>query len=77
MVVEREMAGTRIRVVRSSFAEVAMPIYEYTCKECRKSFSTAISIDEHDHKKVTCPKCGSKKVEQQYSPFYAVTSHKS
>jgi putative FmdB family regulatory protein len=54
-----------------------MPLYEYTCKDCHKSFSTVLSIDKHDHKKILCPKCGSKKVEQQFSTFYAVTSHKS
>lgn len=54
-----------------------MPQYEYICKDCSKKFSQVMTINEHDHKKVACPKCGSKKVEQQYSSFYAVTSHKS
>ena len=63
--------------VRSSPAEVDMPLYEYTCNDCHKNFSTVLTIDKHDHEKVKCPKCGSKKVEQQYSAFYAVTSHKS
>jgi putative FmdB family regulatory protein len=63
--------------VESSSAEVVMPLYEYTCKECHKNFSTVLTIDKHEHRKVTCPKCGSKRVEQQFSAFYAVTSHKS
>ncbi len=54
-----------------------MPEYEYICKECHKKFTKTLTLNEHDHNKITCPKCGSKKVEQQFSAFYAVTSHKS
>lgn len=54
-----------------------MPEYEYSCKECHKKFSVVLTVDQHDHKRIVCPKCGSKKVEQQFTPFYAVTSHKS
>jgi hypothetical protein len=36
-----------------------------------------MSIAEYEKKKVKCPKCGSRKVEQQPAAFYAVTSKKS
>jgi putative FmdB family regulatory protein len=54
-----------------------MPTYEYQCQECRKEFSLIMSIGEHGKKKPACPKCDSKKVQQQVSTFQAVTSKKS
>ncbi len=54
-----------------------MPYYDYYCKSCKRAFSKVLSIDQHDHKRITCPRCGSKDVEQKYSSFYAVTSKKS
>ncbi|GEM_PF-197024 len=55
----------------------AMPVYDYRCKKCGKKFSITMSITEHDTKRVKCPKCGSRSVEQQVAAFYAVTSKKS
>jgi putative FmdB family regulatory protein len=54
-----------------------MPRYEYRCQACQKNFSAIQSLAEHEQKVPACPKCGSKKVEQTYSPFFAVTSKKS
>lgn len=54
-----------------------MPSYQYLCKECNKSFTVTLTIAEHDERRVTCPKCKSKKVEQKYAAFFAVTSKKS
>lgn len=54
-----------------------MPQYEYLCKECNKSFSKFLAISAYDEGKIICPECGSSKVEQQLSPFYAITSRKS
>jgi len=54
-----------------------MPTYEYQCKECKKSFTLMMTITDHDKKRITCPKCKSKKVEQQFGGFFAVTSKKS
>jgi putative FmdB family regulatory protein len=53
-----------------------MPTYDYRCNKCRKKFSLTISLAEHD-KGVKCPKCGSRKVEQQISGFFAKTGRKS
>jgi putative FmdB family regulatory protein len=54
-----------------------VPTYDYLCEKCRKSFSALLTMKEHEAKKVTCPKCGSRRVKQKISCFYAVTSRKS
>jgi len=54
-----------------------MPTYEYTCKECNKTFTQILTISEHEKTKVTCPKCNSKKVEQRPAAFFAVSAKKS
>ena len=54
-----------------------MPTYDYRCEKCRKKFSLVMTIGEHDRKRPKCPKCGSRKVRQQISAFFAVTSDKS
>lgn len=45
-----------------------MPIYEFVCKECTKSFEdlvlSASRIDE-----VVCPVCGSRQVKKKMSTF--------
>ena len=38
-----------------------MPIYEYLCKKCSKSFTLTMSISEHEKKTVQCPHCKSTK----------------
>jgi len=54
-----------------------MPVYDFKCEECNKRFTLTLSVTERSRNKVKCPKCSSKKVEQQYSAVYAVTSRKS
>ena len=54
-----------------------MPHYEYLCTACNKKFSVVLSLEEHEKGKVTCLKCGSTKVEQQWAAFFATTSKKS
>jgi putative FmdB family regulatory protein len=54
-----------------------MPLYDYVCNDCHKTFEQALTLDEHDHQPVKCPKCGSKNVEQEAAAFFAVTSKKS
>jgi putative FmdB family regulatory protein len=51
--------------------------YEYLCTACNERFEMTQTLDQHDHEQITCPKCGSNKVEQSYSAFFAVTSRKS
>jgi len=54
-----------------------MPTYDYRCPACKKKFSVMMSITEHEARKVKCPKCGGKKLEQQISTFMTKTSRKS
>lgn len=54
-----------------------MPTYEYQCKECSEIFERIEHVKEHDAGKLTCPKCGSKKVDQRLGTFFAKTSRKS
>jgi putative FmdB family regulatory protein len=54
-----------------------MPHYEFLCKDCKKPFSTFLTLSAYEKGKTVCPKCGSRNVEQQFSTFFAVTSKKS
>lgn len=47
-----------------------MPIYEYACNSCETKFEELIRSDE-DARKLTCPKCGGRKVERRPSVFSA------
>jgi putative FmdB family regulatory protein len=59
------------------FREVAMPVYDYLCKDCNKSFEKVLTLAEYDKQSVTCPSCGGKNVVQELRSFFAVTSKKS
>jgi putative FmdB family regulatory protein len=54
-----------------------MPVYDYLCNDCHKEFETVLTLNEHDHEEIKCPKCGSRNVEQEMAAFFAVTSKKS
>jgi len=54
-----------------------MPEYDYRCASCKKSFSLTLTFQDHERQKVKCPRCGSRKVVQQLSGFFAKTSKKS
>lgn len=54
-----------------------MPVYEYFCEECEKTFTKILSLHEYEEGKVFCPFCGSERVDQHVSIFTAVTSRKS
>ena len=54
-----------------------MPVYDYHCKDCHKTFEQTLTLHEHDSNQIRCPRCGSKNVEQNAAAFYAVTSKKS
>jgi putative FmdB family regulatory protein len=53
-----------------------MPQYEFVCSACQKRFSLVLTLSEWEKREIKCPKCGSKKVEQCWAAFYAVTSKK-
>lgn len=54
-----------------------MPVYDYHCQDCDKTFEKALTLREHDSKQMRCPHCGGKNIVQQAAAFYAVTSKKS
>jgi putative FmdB family regulatory protein len=54
-----------------------MPHYEFFCYACKKTFSKILALADHEEGKVTCPHCGSHKIEQRWSAFSAITSRKS
>ena len=54
-----------------------MPIYEYVCQKCKKSFELVRRIKEDGRKAASCPKCASKKVERRWSRVSVETSRKS
>jgi putative FmdB family regulatory protein len=43
-----------------------MPIYDFTCRECREPFEKLVRGDA-DIATLTCPKCSSSKVEKLIS----------
>ncbi|MEE9539203.1 MAG: FmdB family zinc ribbon protein [candidate division NC10 bacterium] len=54
-----------------------MPVYEFLCKQCNKTFGLTLSIKEREEGKISCPTCGSKEVESLLASFFAKTSKKS
>ena len=44
-----------------------MPIFEYKCSDCGRTFEELVSSGDRD--KVKCPGCGSKSTERQLSTF--------
>jgi len=54
-----------------------MPSYDFKCMACRKRFTETQTFEEHDRKRVKCPKCGSGKVERVIGAIFAKTSKKS
>lgn len=40
-----------------------MPLYEYTCRKCKRDFELLIRSDEA----AQCPECGSRKLEKLLS----------
>ena len=43
-----------------------MPLYEYTCKSCNKTFDQLVRASDRDAK-VKCPECGSTKTARALS----------
>jgi putative FmdB family regulatory protein len=54
-----------------------MPTYEFTCEQCKKSFSLFLKIADYEKKRFRCPQCKSKKVKQQLTSFQTITAKKS
>src|SRR5262249_4786053 len=70
---------SRIRGHRVSISGgPAMPMYEFQCADCSKTFDEKESFEEHDrHGQVKCPHCGGTNVQQLVTPVGVKTSKKS
>jgi putative FmdB family regulatory protein len=54
-----------------------MPMYDYKCLDCGKESLIVVTLVEHETGNIKCPSCGSKKLQQIFSPFVAHTARKS
>jgi putative FmdB family regulatory protein len=54
-----------------------MPHYEFFCHACKKTFVKILPLVDYEEGGVTCPHCGSRRVEQCWSAFSVITSKKS
>jgi putative FmdB family regulatory protein len=71
------ITAPRIFLVVFVSVEVAMPHYEFFCRDCKTFFDKILSLVDYEEGDVVCPHCGSKKVEQRWSAFSAISSKKS
>jgi putative FmdB family regulatory protein len=70
-----DLAG-RISTTRfETRSELAVPIYEYTCKQCDNKFEQLVRTMSGNGEKVKCPECGSTKTARALSLF-AVSADK-
>jgi putative FmdB family regulatory protein len=60
----------------SEKSEACMPVYDYVCNDCHKTFELVLTLEEHEHEP-KCPHCGSTDVMQEAAAFFAVTPRKS
>jgi len=51
--------------------------YEFFCHACKKTFVKILALVDYEEGGVTCPHCGSRRVEQCWSAFSVITSKKS
>jgi putative FmdB family regulatory protein len=54
-----------------------MPVYEFRCESCQKTFEVQQHIEDHRKQTPPCPWCGSNKVEATLSTFFSKTTRKS
>lgn len=56
-----------------------MPVYEYRCEDCDRSFAVTrtISEQERERRAPACPDCQGRDTRRIYSPFFAKTSSKA
>jgi putative FmdB family regulatory protein len=59
------------------YAEGPMPIYEFHCRDCEKTFEVTQSVADHETAAVHCPHCDGTNVDRLVSQVHAVTSKKS
>jgi len=55
-----------------------MPVYDFRCTACKKTFSLVMAFNEYSSKKAACPNCKKRTtVKRVFSPIFAKTSKKS
>jgi putative FmdB family regulatory protein len=54
-----------------------MPTYEFRCLDCHETFEKPVRMADRETARPVCPECGSDRVEQVFSAFFAKTSRKS
>jgi putative FmdB family regulatory protein len=72
----RADGALRARIVWSG-GGVQMPVYEFVCRDCQKSFEVVRPMEKATAGDVKCPACASSRVDRIYSNVYAKTSKKS
>ena len=55
----------------------AMPLYEFYCEKCEKSYTLQLRLTEFEKENYQCPKCKNRKIKKQISTFQIKTSKKS
>ena len=63
--------------IKSELRRLNMPVYEFACRDCQKTFESVRPMSESSSANVTCPHCGSARVERIWSSVHAITSKKS
>jgi putative FmdB family regulatory protein len=53
-----------------------MPLYEYRCHNCKAAFEVLQNLGK-TAEGLTCPECGEKDVEKQFSTFASAASSSS
>lgn len=76
---ESSLAAWRTPAVKGAVKSrrCEMPVYEYVCRDCEKTFEMRRPMAEATAENVKCPSCGSARIERIYSSVYAKTSKKS
>ena len=54
-----------------------MPVYEFWCLDCKKTFEVIRRITGKNPKTEHCPKCKGKRVDRRWSSVNIETSKKS
>jgi putative FmdB family regulatory protein len=55
----------------------AMPLYEFYCEKCEKSYTLHLRLADLEKENYQCPKCKNRKIKKQISTFQTKTSKKS
>ncbi|HOJ09881.1 MAG TPA: zinc ribbon domain-containing protein [Clostridiales bacterium] len=53
-----------------------MPFYDLKCKKCGEEFNKMAKISEREQNLITCPKCGSNKLDPIFTNVNYVVSSK-